>query len=160
MTLNLSGEVNEEMYNKVFDMYNLLRQSGELPSQTLDIFLNTEGGDTYQGLAIYDLIVLMKTYVKVCIICTGYVASSGVTILMAADIKAALPNSHIMIHYGEMSCSGLNEQRHNKKLVDLHLEMLYNNLYVNRKTIDRWHDGDQFFNTERALEVGLIDEIV
>lgn len=161
MLISLSGEVNDEMYVKLFGVYQTLQQAGtKINDDILDIFLNTEGGDTYQGLAIYDLIQLIRKYIKVRVICAGYVASSGITVLLSADIRAALENSTLMIHYGEMSCNGLSEQNHNRKLVDLHLKMLYNNLYVSDKTIKLWHDGDHFFNTSRALEVGLIDEIL
>jgi len=159
MIIHLTGEVNEDMYKVLFKYYEQYK-CRTLESETLDIFLNTEGGEVYQGLAIYDLIQLIRQYTVVRVICSGYVASSGITILLAADIRAALPNSYLMIHYGEISCSGMSEQRHNKKLVDLHLNMLYDNLNVNMKTINNWHDGDQFFNTQRALEVGLIEYIL
>jgi len=159
MMIYLTGEVNDEMYKVVLELYYQYKAE-TIESPTLDIFLNTEGGEIYQGLAIYDLIQLIKQYTNVRVICAGYVASSGITILLAGHRQAALPNATMMIHYGEISCGGLAEQKHNKKLFDLHINMLYDNLFVNKATILSWHNGDHFFNAERALDVGLIDEII
>lgn len=70
----------------------------------ITIKLNTQGGDYYHGLAIYDAIRACNN--EVTIIGFGYVMSMGSYILQAADHRVLAPNASLMVHYGTESFEG------------------------------------------------------
>ena len=79
----LHGEVDSDMYGVAARGLADLSVTHE----NITMVLNTEGGDFYQALAIYDLIRIAETInnTPVKILCVGPVMSSGVIILSAAS---------------------------------------------------------------------------
>jgi len=63
---------------------------------SIDFYINTEGGDPFCALALYDYIRSLST--DVTIIAQGQVASAGVLVFLAGDERLITPNSSIMIH--------------------------------------------------------------
>ena len=158
--LELSGEVNVDMFSKVMKAYNETCLIPDQPFTSIDIYLNTDGGEVYQGLAIHDIINEMGKKIVTRVICVGQVFSSGIFILMAAGCRAATPNSFLMIHYGETTNSSNNDIRHNKELIAIHTNICYDRSLVSKRKINSWNNQDTYFNAEEALEIGLIDEII
>lgn len=66
--IKLFGEINQEMYNYVFDevmrILNNDRQSQTEPTSELLVLINSTKGDYYQGVAILDLLRLLKKETK------------------------------------------------------------------------------------------------
>ena len=91
----ISGEVNQELAEKVTTQLLLLQEQDDRP---IKIFLNSQGGHVEAGDTIHDMIRFIKP--KVQIIGTGWVASAGITIYLAAnrEDRYSLPNTRYMIH--------------------------------------------------------------
>ncbi len=158
--LSLTGEVGDDMFKKVFTLYKSISVDQSIRPSHVDLYLNTEGGDVYQALGIYDLLIQIKEYVEVNITCVGQVMSSGIIILQAASYRLATKNVQLMTHYGECSSESLNELNHNKHLITLANDIMYDRLLVSKKTLKNWCNGNHYFTAERALELGLIDEVI
>ena len=94
-TLFISGEINQELAEKVCTKLLILE---ELSDEPIKIFINSQGGHVESADTIHDVIKFIKP--KVIMIGTGWVASAGITIYLAAEKenRYSLPNTRYMIH--------------------------------------------------------------
>lgn len=91
----ISGEINQALAEKVTAQLLILQEMGDEP---IKLFINSQGGHVEAGDTIHDMIKFVKP--KVLVIGTGWVASAGITIFLAADKddRYSLPNTRFMIH--------------------------------------------------------------
>lgn len=94
-TIIIFGEITQELAEKVTAQLLILQELGDEP---IKLFINTQGGHVEAGDTIHDVIQFVKP--RVIVIGTGWVASAGITIYLAADIqdRYSLPNTRYMIH--------------------------------------------------------------
>jgi len=129
------------------------------------VFIDSPGGDADAGFAIFDMLRFIKP--KVHIIGMGLVASAAAIILLAApsERRAALPNSHYLIHQPLSGMRGVateieihaNElEKLRQKINKLISDETGQKLQKVEKDIDR----DYWMNAEEAKEYGLISKIV
>jgi ATP-dependent Clp protease protease subunit len=131
----------------------------------ITIFINTCGGAAYEAFAIYDLIKSIR-----CPIITvgfGKVMSAG-TLLLSAGTKGqryATKNTYFMTH--DVQCGqGIGHfldvdarHEHNKEIRLQYFKLMADNT---KFTLSKWMklvDAEKYFDTEKALEYGLIDHI-
>ena len=76
----------------------LLYLEAEDPGRDIQLYINSPGGDTSAGLAIYDTVQYVKPDVRT--LCVGLAASAAALLLAAGTPgkRLALPNARIMIH--------------------------------------------------------------
>ena len=76
----------------------LLFLEAEDPEKDIHVYINSPGGSTTAGMAIYDTMQLIRPDVQT--ICVGQAASMGAVLLAAGTDgkRFALPNSRILIH--------------------------------------------------------------
>lgn len=91
----LSGEITQALAEKVMAQLLLLQEFGDEP---IKLYINSQGGHVEAGDTIHDIIQFVKP--RVIVIGTGWVASAGITIYLAADKqdRYSLPNTRYMIH--------------------------------------------------------------
>ncbi len=144
----------------------LLFLEGEDPDKDIELYINTPGGSSSAGLAIYDTMQFVKP--DVVSICVGQAASMG-AVLLAGGTKGkrmALPHSRIVIHQPWMT--GLGGQAsdiaiHAKEIVSLRHrlnEILSYHTSQPLEKIERDTDRDFFMSPEEALEYGIIDQMI
>lgn len=94
-TILIYGEIDQELAEKVTAQLLALQEISDDP---IKIFINSQGGHVEAGDTIHDMIKFIKPEVH--IIGTGWVASAGVTIYLAAEKenRYMLPNTRFMIH--------------------------------------------------------------
>jgi len=94
-TILIYGEINQDLAKEVTSQLLLLESLSDEP---IKIFINSQGGHVEAGDTIHDMIKFVKPEVK--IIGTGWVASAGITIYLAAEKenRYSLPNTRYMIH--------------------------------------------------------------
>ena len=163
-TINLSGDVDEDLYNTALcNLHSLDSTHGEIT-----IKLMSDGGSVAIARAIFDLIKNCKNRVK--IICYGEVSSAGSIILQAADTRIMSNNSKLMLHVGNEAIP--NEHPRNiDKMYEQHRidEKWIEDIYLSRikekkkrytrhqlKSMLTW---DTSFGPKDALDLGLIDDI-
>ncbi|WZX99677.1 head maturation protease, ClpP-related [Bacillus sp. FSL W7-1360] len=87
---------------------NELDQLGDI--QTLNVFINSPGGDVFEGVAIYNMLKRHQAHVHVHV--DGIAASVASVIAMAADTIHMPSNAMMMIHNAWMITAGdFNELR-------------------------------------------------
>ncbi|AJQ26655.1 ATP-dependent Clp protease proteolytic subunit [Pelosinus fermentans] len=91
----ISGEITQAVAAKVMAQLLILEEAGDQP---IKLFLNSQGGHVEAGDTIHDMIKFVKP--RVIVIGTGWVASAGITIYLAAakENRYSLPNTRYMIH--------------------------------------------------------------
>jgi len=161
----LGGEVNSDSANLI--VAQLLFLEAEDPDKDIFLYINSPGGSTTAGMAIYDTMQYIRA--DVATICVGMAASMGAVLLMAGakGKRKALPNAEIMIHQPSIS-GGLQGQATDVIIYADRLaktKKLLNELISARtgKPIERVTqdaERDYFMSAEEALAYGLIDEII
>lgn len=102
-TVLIYGEITQELAKDITSQLLLLSALSDDP---ITIYVNSPGGHVESGDTIHDVIKFIKPTVNM--IGTGWVASAGITIYLAAEKKNrySLPNTRYMIHQPAGGVSG------------------------------------------------------
>src|SRR6266699_4511712 len=92
----LGTPIDDQIANLI--IAQLLFLEAEDPEKDIHVYINSPGGVTTAGMAIYDTMQLVRPDVQT--ICVGQAASFGAVLLAAGTTgkRFALPNSRILIH--------------------------------------------------------------
>ena len=159
--VDLSGdELAEEFIN---DLRYATNQPGVT---TINVMLNSPGGDIYSAISIIDVITEISKLVPVVITVSGHCMSAATLILQAGTKRLSTPNSRFMIH--ELSTSAFNQRYTELKneveectSIMLWIQELYSEkTKLPKKKLDKMLKKDSYFNAKKALEYGLIDEVL
>jgi len=143
----------------------LLYLEAEDPGRDIELYINSPGGETSAGLAIYDTVQYVKPPVRT--VCVGLAASAAALLLAAGapGKRHALPNARIMIHQpwgqigqGQAVDLGIQAKEflRTKRLME---EILARHT---GQPIDRIHqdtDRDYYMDPEEARAYGMVDAI-
>ncbi len=163
----LCDEVTTESCNELIK--ELLYLESVDNKSPINLFINSPGGSVTDGLAVYDVIRLLKSPVTA--IVTGIAASMGSIILLAcpADRRLMLPSSRIMVHdasWGHHDMVGkkpheieeeLNQLRSiNDRLLSIIAERTGKTL----EEVSNVTKSDSYFSATEAIEFGLATKII
>ena len=161
----LWGPIEDELSKDIVS--KLLLLESEDPNQDITMYLNSPGGTSSAGMAIYDAMQSIRPDVSM--ICMGLAASMG-AILLAGGTNGkrySWPHSRIMIHqpmlYGEIYEPAANIAIRAQEIIRLRDEI---NLILSQHTgqpkevIERDTARDFFMSAEEAKAYGLIDEVL
>lgn len=161
----LTEEVNPETSNELIKqlMYLERQDSGK----EITLYINSPGGEVISGLAVYDLISLMKSPVRT--VCTGTAASMGAILFLAGEKREMLPHTRLMIHDPSFSGGSIggkksHELRHELEKLDEVREALAK--IIAEKTgrpLEEIYDvtsDDTFYSAEEAIAFGLATGIM
>lgn len=143
--------------------------NGQAPSPVcltpIELYLSTQGGTCYDGIALHDVIEASNTPVEV--ICTGKIMSMGVIVALGAKVRKAHRNTTFMIHQVQgLSIGSLREMEDTLAEVSRINTMLFkiirdttkvsesqlNDILTNKK--------DWFLTADEALNLGILTEII
>ena len=133
-----------------------------LGGNDLTMYINSDGGDVFDGLAIYNQLRRYKGDVK--IVVDSLAASIASVIAMAADELVMMPQSFLMIHNPWTAAMGdAAEFRGVADLLDL-IGGQIADIYATRsgQTQSRFLDlmsGETWLTASDAMEMGLADRI-
>ncbi|OEK03408.1 ATP-dependent Clp protease proteolytic subunit [Roseivirga sp. 4D4] len=135
------------------------------PNRDIVMYINSPGGSVYAGLGMYDTMQFVKP--DVATICTGMAASMGAVLLAggAANKRAALKHSRIMIH---QPSGGMQGQSRDMEITLKQMQELRKDLYeilahhTGQKydKIENDSDRDYWMRSAEAKSYGLIDEVL
>ncbi|WP_294132517.1 ATP-dependent Clp protease proteolytic subunit [uncultured Clostridium sp.] len=158
----ISGEINQALAEKVCAQLLILE---EMSNDPIKIFINSQGGHVESGDTIHDMIKFVKP--RVIMIGTGWVASAGITIYLAADKenRYSLPNTRYMIH---QPLGGFNGQATDigieaKEILRVRQRI---NTIISEATgqpiekVNKDTDRNYWLNAEEALDYGIINKII
>ena len=161
-TVLIHGEVDSRLAQQVTAQLLALSAAGDDP---ITIFIHSEGGHVEAGDSIHDIVRFVKP--KVRMIGTGWVASAGTHIYLAAAKKDryCLPNTRFMIHQplggigGKATDIRIEAQeilkareRLNKTIADATGQPL--------ERVEKDTDRNYWMSPEEACEYGIVGKII
>lgn len=161
-TIIISGEINQALAEKVVTQLLILEEMGDDP---IKIFINSQGGHVEAGDTIHDMIKFVKP--RVIMIGTGWVASAGITIYLAADKenRYSLPNTRYMIHQplggfnGQATDIGIEAEeilRVRKRINTIISEATGQSL----DKVERDTDRNYWLSANDAINYGIVNKII
>lgn len=159
----LGQEVDDQIANLL--VAEILYLAADEPDKDIALYINSPGGLSYAGMAIYD--VLQHVRCDVSTICVGMGMSAAAMILCGGTPgkRYALPNAKIMIHQGTAGTRGaprdmeiqlrevLATTRRMAEIIAFHTGQPLDK-------VERGIDRDYFMTAEEAKAYGLIDDII
>jgi ATP-dependent Clp protease protease subunit len=161
----IQDEIQSGLTFDVISKVRLLKKiNGNVDS--VNILLNSGGGDVIETLALIDYMKSQKDQIKFNIIVRG-MAMSAAALLLAngTGTRAASKHSKIMVHQLSTIVVGkLSDVKSNAKFSE-ELELECNRLMAESTKMEReyWENiqsSDYFMSAEKALELGIIDVII
>ncbi|MCT4559813.1 MAG: Clp protease ClpP [Crocinitomicaceae bacterium] len=125
--------------------------------------LHSPGGSVIDGNLIYNALNPFKKELE--IIVDGLAASMASIIIMSAGKVSMAENAFLMIHAPSGSINGNAKDMQNCASILSEMEKNFITKYASktkkeRKDVEKWMQGDNWFSATQALAEGLIDEIV
>lgn len=159
----LGTGINDQVANIV--QAQLLFLESVDSSKDISIYINSPGGSVYAGLGIYDTMQFIQP--DVATICTGMAASMGAVLLCAGQKgkRSGLPHSRVMIHQpmGGAQGQASDIEITAKEILTLReelYEIIANHSGQSYEKVYEDSDRDFWMKADKALEYGMIDEIL
>lgn len=149
------GMIGAETIARVLD------EAGDV--KTIDLRINSPGGDVFEGVAIYNQFVAHPATVNVTI--DGLAASIASVIAMAGDDIAIAKAGQVMIHPPAGMAWGTSADM--RSLADLldSIQGSITGVYADRtgreaEELKAWIDAETWMTAEQAVERGFADRII
>lgn len=159
----LGSAIDDQIANSI--IAQLLFLAAEDPDKEISLYINSPGGSTSAGFAIYDTMQFIKPQVHT--ICVGLAASFGANLLLAGapGKRFALPNAEIMIHQPHGGAQGQASDIAISAKRILQVREKINRIAAERtgqpiERIEKDMDRDTFMSAEEALAYGIIDQVI
>jgi ATP-dependent Clp protease, protease subunit len=159
----LGQEVDDQIANLL--VAEILYLAANDPDKDVFLYINSPGGLSYAGMAIYD--VMQHVSCDVSTICVGMGMSAAAMILCggAPGKRYALPNSRVMIHQGTAGTRGAPRD------MEIHLrevlatthrmaEIIAFHTGQPLEKVEHDIDRDYFMTAEEAKAYGIVDDII
>jgi len=162
----IQDEITSGLTFDIVSKVRLLKKiNGDI--NTINILLNSPGGDVIETLALIDYFQSQKEQgIKFNIIVRGAAMSAAALLLTCGTgLRAASKHSKIMVHQLSTIVVGkLSDVKSNAKFSE-ELEHECNQLMADNSKMDKeyWENissSDYFMSAEKALELGIIDKII
>ncbi|WMT41087.1 ATP-dependent Clp endopeptidase proteolytic subunit ClpP [Paenibacillus sp. D2_2] len=159
----LGSEINDTVANSI--VAQMLFLAAEDPEKDIYFYINSPGGSTSAGFAIYDTMQYVKPDVQT--ICSGMAASFAAILLLAGTKgkRFALPNSEVMIHqpHGGVQGQASDIAISARRIVNIRSRL--NEIAAKRtgqplEQIEKDMDRDFFMTAEEAKQYGIIDDVI
>jgi ATP-dependent Clp endopeptidase proteolytic subunit ClpP len=158
-------EVTEESIQAALEQ--LSEWSREEPGRPVSIVLCSPGGNVFDGLALFDFLVHMRSrghYVTVTVL--GMAASMGAVLLQAGDERIIGANAFLMNHELSTGVHGTvtelsDELALSQMMQERLLSILASRASLSKKQIrKRWARRDWWMDSARAVEYGFADRVL
>lgn len=159
----LDGEIDDDSAK---DIIKKLLKLDLHNHNDITMYINSPGGSVSSGLAIFDVMNMIKS--KVSTICVGRCASMSCVLLVngAKGKRYILPNAEIMIHevsamnYGKVT-EMQEKLEHSKSLNHRLWKIIANKTKKSYKDIKREATmKDKWYSAQEALKYGFVDRVL
>ncbi|MBN1284334.1 MAG: ATP-dependent Clp protease proteolytic subunit [Anaerolineae bacterium] len=160
----LGTPISDQVANTI--VAQLLYLSREDPDKEISMYINSPGGSTYAGLAIYDTMQQVTTPVST--VAVGFSASFGTVLLTAgaSGRRYALPHATVHIHQPWSSGGGGQatdiqiQAREILRQRDLLNSILAKHTGQPLEKIQEDTERDFYMSAQQAVEYGLVDSVL
>lgn len=161
-TILIYGGIDQELAEEVSSKLLLL---ASLSDEPITIFINSQGGHVEAGDTIHDMIKFIKPEVK--IVGTGWVASAGITIYLAAEPKNrySLPNTRYMIHQPAGGVQGQSTEIQIEAQEIIRMRERINRLIADAtgnsyEKVAKDTDRNFWLGVDEAIEYGIVTHLI
>jgi ATP-dependent Clp protease, protease subunit len=144
----------------------MLFLEAENPEKDISLYINSPGGSTSAGFAVYDTMQYIKPDVST--YCVGQAASFAAVLLAAgaAGKRSVLPNSRVLIHQPWIQGIGgqqteieiyAKDMLHVRDRVD---EVLAFHTGKSKEEVHLDTERDKILTAEEAVEYGIVDRVM
>jgi ATP-dependent Clp protease, protease subunit len=159
----LGQEVDDTIANLI--AAQLLFLDADDPDKDISLYINSPGGSSYAGMAIYDAMQFVQADVQTYAI--GMAMSAGAMILCggAPGKRYVLPNAKIMIHQGSGGFRGTPADiqiaaQEILEMMERMAQIIARHSGKPLEQVRRDIDRDRFMTPEEAVDYGLVDEVL
>jgi ATP-dependent Clp protease protease subunit len=159
----LGQEVDDQIANLL--VAEILYLDSTDSGKDIFLYINSPGGLSYAGMAIYDVMQHVRSEVST--VCVGMGMSAAAMVLCggAPGKRLATPNAKIMIHQGTAGARGAprDMEIHLREVLATTKRMAEIISYHSGRPleqVERDIDRDFFMTAEEAKDYGLIDEVL
>lgn len=142
--------------------YNIVQELQNVKAQSINVHINSSGGDVSEGLAIYN--TLKNSEKAVTTYCDGFACSAASIVFMAGNKRVMSPASLLMIHNAWMFAQG-NSDELRKQADDLEkvnqtaVEAYKTVATITEDEIKSMMDESTWISADEALSYGFATEI-
>ena len=135
---------------------------GEFDGSDVTIRLTSNGGEVFEGLALYNL--LAEYPGKVDVIVDSLAASIATIVMLAGDSLRATANARVMVHNSAtLAIGGARDFRGIAQVLDsIDLQMATHYAEASGTDVETWRkmmDAETWLDAKAAVEIGLIASI-
>lgn len=161
----ITGEIDQEASENF--LLQMLYYEQECPDRTVNVYINSPGGQVKAGLMIID--ILKKTKLSVNLICCSIAYSMAALILAVGKPgrRYAYPSAQIMIHEplltGGVGGSATNIREISENIMktrDTLNAVLAEHTGKSIEEINKATSFDNYMSAEEAIRFGLIDSVL
>lgn len=168
--IKIYGDIGEDMWgadesepNKVNNLDDLSKRLKENPdAATIDVYINSNGGSIFDGIAIYNVLKRHRAYKRVFI--DGFACSIASVIAMAGN-KIVMPKTSMMMIHNAWTVVMGNAKELRKMADDLDkINETIKNAYLSKSNlpveeITRLMDEETYLSAEECFEYGFCTAI-
>lgn len=143
--------------------YNLAKEIEGLEVDTINVYINSYGGEVAEGLAIYNALRRHKAKIKT--VCDGFACSAASVVFMAGDERVMSNASLLFVHNAWIWAVGdMNQLR--KEADDLEtinaaaIQAYMNHINISEEELKAMLDAETWISAADALEMGFATAVV
>ena len=154
------GQMSEDDPDR--SAYNIINELKNISTDSVNVHINSMGGDVSEGMAIYN--TLKNSGKKVTTYCDGFACSAASVVFMAGSERVMSKESLLMIHNAWMVTSG-NADQLRKDADDLEkISVTMANAYLDGTNISKDElkdllDNETWITAEEAIDYGFATKI-
>jgi ATP-dependent Clp endopeptidase proteolytic subunit ClpP len=148
----------------VLKLQTTLLEAAAAPSRdpVVYLYINSEGGDLYAGLAAMDYIATFRAPVHTVV--QGLVASAATLIALAGKRRFIMPHAHLLVHQLSTGFWGKFNEMVEEYKTSKQLMKLLTRIYVDRTSMDREDvkamlGKETHLSAKKAIQLGFADEV-
>lgn len=165
VTINIYGDITK--YSWWEEDYGAIKLARDLEKydqiDSIDVFINSNGGSVSEGLAIYN--ILQRHPAKVTTYCDGFACSAASVVFMAGDERVMSNASLLMIHnawiYTEGNAEELRKQADDLDIItEASINAYLNHVNISKEELKLMLDKETWIDCNEALEKGFCTKII
>ncbi len=162
--INIYGDITSwEWLESDVSSYTLSKEIEGLDVDTINVYINSYGGEVAEGLAIYNALKRHKAKIKT--FCDGFAASIASVIFMAGDERIMSNASLLFIHnawtIAEGNANDFRKQAEDlDKITQASINAYMNHVNITKEELKEMLDNETWITPQDALEMGFATAIV
>lgn len=162
--LYIFGNITQYRWReKDTDAYGIVKELEELEVDTVNVHINSYGGDVSEGLAIYN--VLKNKGVKVITYCDSFACSAASVVFMAGDERIMNEASLLMVHnpwtYMRGNAKDFRKQADDMdKIAQASVKAYMSRVNISEEKLKKMLDDESWITAEDAKEYGFATKVL